>query len=104
MIVYNETYVMDEAIHHQWVQWMQAEQIPAIMKTGWFSSYTILSVLDSPNEGVTYCVQYVADSRHSLDYFMKKHFNWFQQLQAQKFENQFVMFNSVMNLIASSEK
>lgn len=99
MIVYNETYVIDEAIQQQWLNWMQTEQLPAIMKTGWFQSYTILSVLDSPNEGKTYCVQFKADTMASYEYFVKRHLKWFHQLHNQQFENKFVVFNSVMQLI-----
>lgn len=99
MIVYNETYVMDEAIKDEWLTWMQTEQIPAIMKTGWFNSYKILSVLDSPNEGVTYCVQFITDKEGNYTYFRNKHSNWFHQLHNQKFENRFVLFNTLMQLI-----
>ena len=99
MIVYNETYVVDEAIHQQWLNWMQAEQLPAIMKTGWFNSFSILTVLDSPNEGMTYCIQFVTDSLESYNYFRNKHLQWFHQLLNQRFENKFVVFNSLMQRI-----
>lgn len=78
---------------------MQATQIPAIMKTGWFSAYKILSVLDSPNEGATYCIQFITDKQENYSYFRDKHLNWFHQLHHQQFENKFVVFNSLMELI-----
>lgn len=99
MIIYNETYVMDEAIKDEWLTWMKTEQLPAIMKTGWFNSYKILSVLDSPNEGVTFCVQFITDKESNYTYFRNKHSNWFHQLHNQKFENRFVLFNTLMQLI-----
>jgi hypothetical protein len=99
MIIYNETYVMDELIREEWLDWMKTQQIPAILRTGWFKSYKILSVLDSPNEGVTYCVQFITDKREDYNYFKNKHANWFHQLHSQKFENRYVLFNTLMELI-----
>jgi hypothetical protein len=90
---------MDPSIAKEWLTWMQAIQIPAIMKTGWFKSYKILTVLESPNEGVTYCVQFITDKVADYNYFKSKHSNWFHQQHNQKFENKFVLFNTLMQQI-----
>ena len=99
MIVYNETVIVDEAVHRQWLNWMQQEYIPKVMATGHFNRYTILNVLDSPNEGVTYCIQYFADNRDSYNKFVAGHLQQLQALHFQKFENQFVMFNTLMQTV-----
>lgn len=99
MIVYNETYVMDERIQDEWLSWMQTVQLPAIMKTGWFNAYKIMAVLDSPNEGATYCVQFLTDTPEKYNYFREKHLNWFHQQHNQQFENKFVLFNTLMQII-----
>ena len=99
MIIYNETFIVDEGIHEQWLSWMQTEYIPQVMKTGHFNSYKILNVLDSPNEGVTYCVQYLTDSREKYDLFNLHHFLGLQATHQQKFENQFVLFNTLMQTV-----
>jgi len=99
MIVYNETVIVDEAIHRQWLSWMQQEYIPRVMATGHFNRHTILNVLDSPNEGVTYCVQYFANTRQDYNKFMAGHLPQLQALHLQKFENQFVMFNTLMQTV-----
>jgi hypothetical protein len=99
MIIYNETIIVDEGIHKQWLSWMQTEYIPKVMKTGYFSSYKILNVLDSPNEGVTYCVQYSTDKREKYDQFNLQHFMPLQAVHQQKFENQFVLFNTLMQTV-----
>jgi hypothetical protein len=57
MIIYNETVIIEEASHLNWLSWMKDVQIPGIMATGLFTHHRILTVMDSPNEGVTYCVQ-----------------------------------------------
>lgn len=99
MIVYNETVIVDEAIHKQWLSWMQQNYIPQVMATGHFNRYTILNVLDSPNDGVTYCVQYFADSRNDYNLFAKNHQQKLQALHLQQFENQFVLFNTLMQTV-----
>jgi hypothetical protein len=99
MIIYNETIIVDEGIHKQWLSWMQTEYIPQVMKTGYFNSYKILNVLDSPNEGVTYCVQYLTDSREKYNQFNLHHFLGLQATHQQKFENQFVLFNTLMQTV-----
>jgi len=99
MIVYNETYVIEDSIKTQWLNWMQTVQIPAIMQTGWFDSYKILTVLDSPNEGVTFCVQFLADTHDKYTYFSEKYLQQFHQAHHQLFENKYVLFNSLMQLI-----
>lgn len=99
MIIYNETIIVDEGIHKQWLSWMQTEYIPQVMKTGYFNSYKILNVLDSPNEGVTYCVQYLTDSQEKYNQFNLHHFLGLQATHQQQFENQFVLFNTLMQTV-----
>lgn len=99
MIIYNETIIVDESVHQQWLSWIQAEYIPQVMQTGYFKSYTILSVLDSPNEGVTYCIQYLTDSRENYNNFSQHHMPRLQNIHMQRFENQFVLFNTLMKTV-----
>ena len=96
MIIYNETYVIEEAIELDWLNWIQTEQIPAVMKTGYFESYKILTVLDSPNEGITYCIQFMTDTIEKYKFFKQQHLHYFHQLHNNRFENKFVLFNTLM--------
>jgi len=99
MIIYNETIIVDEGIYKEWLNWMQAEHIPAIMATGYFDSYRVLNVIDSPNEGVTYCIQYHANDLESYNEFNSKHQQRLQETHQQRFENMFVMFNTLMQTV-----
>jgi hypothetical protein len=99
MIIYNETVIVDEAIHKQWLNWVQNEYIPMVMETGYFNTYTILNVLDSPNEGVTYCIQYFTDSLENYNHFNHKYLQQLQGIHQQQFENQFVLFNTLMQTV-----
>ncbi|MFD2863060.1 DUF4286 family protein [Mucilaginibacter antarcticus] len=99
MITYNETVIVDEGVHKQWLSWVKTEYIPMVIKTGFFNSFKILNVLDSPNEGVTYCLQFFTDSREKYNEYNVHHFLGIQTLHQQKFENKFVLFNTLMQSI-----
>lgn len=99
MIIYNETIIVDEGIYKEWLDYMLTVHIPAVMATGHFDSYTILKVLDSPNEGVTYCIQYHANSLENYNQFNNIHQQRLQADHQQRFENMFVMFNTLMQKV-----
>ncbi|RYG07973.1 MAG: DUF4286 family protein, partial [Chitinophagaceae bacterium] len=62
MLLYNVTLIIEDSAVEEWLNWMQEKHIPDVLATGKFVSNRLLKVLDSPNEGVTYCAQYVAES------------------------------------------
>ncbi|MCC8410842.1 DUF4286 family protein [Mucilaginibacter sp. UR6-1] len=99
MIIYNETVIVEEASHTEWLTWMQQTQLPAIMAAGHFKQHNILHVMDSPNEGVTYCVQYHADKLEDVEAYFTNHLDGFQAEQQQRFENKLVTFSSLMQTV-----
>lgn len=99
MIIYNETVIVEEASHAEWLTWMQQTQLPAIIATGYFKQYNILHIMDSPNEGVTYCVQYHADQLEEVEAYFANHLDRFQAEQQQLFENRLVTFTSLMQTV-----
>ena len=99
MIIYNETFVVDEAVHEQWLAWVKANHIANIIATGDFQSFQILKVLNSPNEGVTYCIQYLTDNVSKYEHFMLYHMNPIHIDHNAQFENKFVLFNTLMEKI-----
>ena len=101
MILYNVTLILEEAIANDWLDWMQAVHIPAVMKTEKFVSYRLLKVLDSPNEGVTYCTQYVADSEENYHQYLAEFAPALQQELNAKFANKFVAYRTLMEFVAS---
>jgi hypothetical protein len=97
MIVYNDTIILDETIHARVVSLHENHSYPGhVMATGHFSSYRILRVIDSPNEGVTYCIQYNADSIDHFQQYYMNHLHKFQATHQEKFDEKFVIFNTLM--------
>jgi len=100
MLLYNVTSIIEDAAADRWLQWMQDVHIPQVMATEMFVSYRLLKVLDSPNEGVTYCAQYIAENQDNYNNYIE---NFAPALRAEvgtHFENQVVSFRTLMEYIA----
>lgn len=100
MLLYNVTLILEESAAQEWLQWMQEIHIPAVMATGKFVSNRLLKVVDSPNEGVTYCAQYVAENLNDYNDYQQNFAPVLQAELQQKFENRFVAFRTLMEYIA----
>jgi hypothetical protein len=99
MLLYNVTLIIEEAAAQEWLQWMTEIHIPEVMATEKFVSNRLLKVLDSPNEGVTYCAQYVLENEEDYQDYQD---NFAPALQADlqaKFENRFVAFRTLMEFV-----
>ena len=99
MIVSNETLIVEEAAHPEWLGWMKEVHIPAIMATGLFESYRILNVIDSPNEGITSCIQYNAASEEQFAQFYEQHLQALHIAHNQRYEGKFVMYTTLMETV-----
>ena len=102
MFLYNVTLILDDAAAEEWLQWMQDVHIPEVMATGMFISNRLLKVVDSPNEGVTYCAQYVAET---LDHYNKYQEVFAPALQAElneRYKNRFVAYRTLMEFVPST--
>ncbi len=96
MLLYNVTLIIEDTAVEEWLSWMHETHIPAVLATEKFVSHRLLKVLDSPNEGVTYCVQYVVENSSNYEDYL---LNFEPALQAdlqQKFENRFVAYRTLM--------
>ena len=99
MILYNVTIIIDDAIEEEWLRYVRASYIPRIMATGTFVSNRLLKVLDSPNEGSTYCIQFVADDLPRYHTFQNEFLQPIQAEHQNQFENRFVLFSTVMEYV-----
>ncbi|MGY4383698.1 hypothetical protein ACVWYN_000717 [Pedobacter sp. UYP24] len=99
MLLYNVTLIIEDSVAETWLNWMQEVHIPEVMETGMFVSSRLLKVVDSPNEGVTYCAQYVAET---MDNYLTYQEQFAPALQAdlnEKFANQLVAFRTLMEYV-----
>lgn len=70
MIIYNVTINIDNSVHDQWLKWMQEKHIANMLATGKFTSARLVKVVvDEAMEGKTYSVQFVTDSKETLQQY-----------------------------------
>ena len=100
MLLYNVTIILEDAAAEEWLQYMNEYHIPEVMATGKFVSNRLLRILDSPNEGITYCSQYVVESLADYEDYQQNYAPALQADLQQKFENRFVAFRTLMEFIA----
>ncbi|MCX2573328.1 DUF4286 family protein [Pedobacter sandarakinus] len=99
MYLYNVTLILEDAAAAEWLQWMQEVHLPEVMATGLFVSNRLLKVVDSPNEGTTYCAQYVAESLENYNTYKEVHAPALQEKLNAKFQNRFVAYRTLMEFI-----
>jgi hypothetical protein len=100
MIVYNVTIKVFDAIHTNWLLWMQTQHIPAVMATGCFTSNRIMRMLEvDDSEGPTYTVQYFAESKALYNAYIQKHADGLRNDSFAKWGNNFIAFRSLMQIV-----
>jgi len=99
MIILNETIIIEPAIEAEWLIWMRNEYIPAVMASGHFNDYRMLTVLNSPNEGITYCLQFNAGSIDDYYAYQQEYAAEIKNNHFKQFENRFVLFETIMELV-----
>lgn len=99
MFLYNITFLIDESIEQQWLDEVKNNYIQTVLDTGFFQSYQLLQVIDSPNEGLTYCLQFRTNEISSLQSYQHLYSAQIENNHYQIFENQLIAFTSTMKLI-----
>ena len=100
-LIYNVTIKVDEAIAGAWLQWMFAEHIPDVMRTGCFISYRVVRLLEvDDNEGPTYAFQYNAESKADYNRYTEIYAPELRQRSIDKWGNGFIAFRSLMEVVA----
>jgi hypothetical protein len=97
MIIYNVTTKVEASIADAWLRWMQEEHIPDVMKTGCFSSYRVVRLLEvDDTEGPTYAIQYNADSKADYNRYIQLYAAGLRDKSYQRWGNRFIAYRSVM--------
>ncbi|WP_207533861.1 DUF4286 family protein [Desertivirga arenae] len=99
MVLFNITVIIDDSINDEWISWIKEIFIPEAMSSNLIASNRLLKVLDSPNEGVTYCLQFILDDIGSYQSFQQNQFALLMDKQALHFTNKFVSFSTLMEFI-----
>ncbi|WP_161987531.1 DUF4286 family protein [Arcticibacter tournemirensis] len=99
MILYNITFIIDDTVNSEWLEWMNEKLLPAVANTDLFISQRLLKVLDSPNAGETYCLQVTTNNIGNYHMFKQAHEPGIIRPLLESFENKLVFFNTLMEFI-----
>lgn len=96
MILLNITILSNEDIHEELKSWILTRFIPLIEDEKIFQSQSLLKMIDSPNEGVTYALQFKGDNLDSINLFREKHLVHLHNIAQQSFPDKVYFFESLM--------
>jgi hypothetical protein len=98
MVLYNVTVSIDASVEEAWVVWMKQTHIPDVMDTGFFMRSRMLRLLtERPDvDGITYAIQYEAESMGHLEKYLEHHAPQLQQEHIGKFGGHFAAFRTVL--------
>ena len=86
-------------MNQEWLDWMNDSFIPQALQSDMITSGRLLKVLDSPNEGITYCLQFVIDNIGQYEQLQEKNLPDLMRSLNAKFENRFVSFSTLMEFV-----
>ena len=101
MIIYNVTTNIHESVHDQWMLWMRHKHIPELLATGKFSSARMVKVLvEEEMGGTTYSVQYVTDSKETLEKYYQEDAAAFREEAQKLFGDKMLAFRTELEFIS----
>lgn len=99
MYLYNVTINVQESIHSEWLRWMKQEHIPAVLDTGKFQKALMSKVLvDEPMGGITYAVQFTAESKENLESYYRDHAGALRK-ESERFGEKALAFRTEMQVV-----
>jgi hypothetical protein len=99
MLLYNITIIVEEEIAEQWQNWMKEQHIPTLMAKAPFQSYRLFKIVDSPNEGLSFCVQFIVNTTQEYRMFTEEHEHGFTAEMYAKYPNKLLAFSTLMEHI-----
>ena len=99
MYIYNVTINIDGSIHEEWLSWIQ-DHIQEVLATGSFVAAKLTQVLvEEEMGGVTYSVQYTANSREDLNEYYTIYAPKLRNESIQKFADKMISFRTELKVI-----
>jgi len=100
MIIYNVTTKVLHSVKDQWLKWLKEEHIPEILATKCFQNATVLYLMEADDdEGVTYAVQYHAESLASYNEYIDKFSNEMRAKTIDKWKEKTISFRTIMQIV-----
>ena len=99
MILFNITVLSDLDIHEDLKTWILTDFFSNNSNEGFFKSQVLLKVVDSPNEGVTYAMQFMATDQSAVDKFKLEGLPFLHNKVQEEYANKVFFFESTMEYL-----
>ena len=94
MFLYNVTVIADSDIHGAMREAIE-QQLRPYPKT----TVRLLELVDSPHEGITYCIHLYAEDEAAIEQFQQTHLQRLQQLANSEYAGKVLFFDSKMKYL-----
>ena len=98
MYIYNVTINIDDASHKEWLQWIET-YIIEILNTQKFTSAKMTEVMIQGEEGRTYSIQFVTNTKEELISYQENDENDFRLKAYHKFGDKMMSFATELKFI-----
>jgi hypothetical protein len=99
MYIYNVTMNIDESIHKEWFLWIH-KHIEDVLASGFFVSAKLTQVLvEEEMGGVTYSVQYTANSKEDLNDYYTNTAPKLRNESMKKFADKMISFRTELKVV-----
>lgn len=99
MYIYNVTINIDGSVHEEWLSWIQ-DHIQDVLATGSFVAAKLTQVLvEEEMGGVTYSVQYTANSREDLNEYYTTYAPKLRNESMHRFVDKMISFRTELKVI-----
>ncbi len=104
MYIYNVTTNIEEALHVQWLHYMNHTHIPNMLATGKIVKAKMCKVMVKEQMGgITYSVQYTLQDLHTLQRFLKEDKDRLLEDAQKRFGNGSVSFDTQLEVIGGQQ-
>ena len=100
MILYNITVVTDNDVKDEFQAWATHIFLPRVAQDELFRSQALLKVTNSPNEGETFCLQFIAKSDSEIQSFQESLLPLLHEKGNDVWLNKIYLFESKMDYLA----
>lgn len=94
--IHNTSFIIDESIEEQWVDFMQAHYINVLKDKNISRDVIFTKVLIDQPEGKTYSIQIVFDGKEQMEQFLE---NWLPEIEKkliENYRNRYLCFSSIL--------
>lgn len=99
MFLYNLTLIVEDNSAEELLLFIKDKLIPKALETDLFTDHKILKVVDSPNEGQTFCLQLFTKSNNEYITYVEKFSLALEGALDLQFKNRYVPYRTLMEHI-----